>query len=251
MAELNGQVTMFDGGENYKAFTDKFIPAKTTDDCYTPDNIYQAIAGWVAKEYDVDPAGFVRPFYPGGDYERFEYPVGCTVVDNPPFSILQGIVNFYMAKGIRFFLFAPGLTLLRRKYDVCCIAADTSITYENGVVVRTGFVTNLEPGVVLRTAPDLHDLVEPINAANEKAGKAVIPKYVYPDHVATAAMFNRYSKYGIALKVRAEDCRIIGALDAQKAVGKSVFGYGLLLFLFARLFRVLLGLSSAEYRGKR
>ena len=43
------------------------------------------------------------------------------VVDNPPFSILQRIVNFYMARGIWFFLFAPALTLLRRRYDVCCI----------------------------------------------------------------------------------------------------------------------------------
>ncbi|MBQ3424779.1 MAG: hypothetical protein IJH38_06250, partial [Clostridia bacterium] len=246
MSELMGQMTMFGNDENYKAFTDKFIPAKTTDDCYTPENIYQAIAGWVAKEYGTDPAGFVRPFYPGGDYEYFDYPEGCTVVDNPPFSILQGIVNFYMARGIKFFLFAPGLTLLRRRYDVCHIAPDVAITYENGANVKTGFCTNLEPGVVLRTAPDLHDLVEPINTANERKGKTELPKYAYPDHVATAAMFNRYSKYGIELKIRAEDCRIISALDSQKPFGKSIFGYGLLLSERAAAERAAAERAAAE-----
>ena len=145
--ELMGQLTMFGNDENYKVFTDKFVPAKTTDDCYTPENVYEAVAGWVAEEYGVDRETFMRPFYPGGDYEYANYPDGCVVVDNPPFSILQGIVNFYMARGIRFFLFAPGLTLLRRRYDVCCIASDSLITYENGADVKTGFVTNLEPEI--------------------------------------------------------------------------------------------------------
>ena len=40
------------------------------------------------------------------------------------------------------------------------------------------------------------------------------------------------------------------SMKLARSFGKG-FGYGLLLFLFARLFRVLLGLSSAEYRGKR
>lgn len=37
----------------------------------------------------------VRPFWPGGDYEDFDYPTGCVVIDNPPFSILSKIVRFY------------------------------------------------------------------------------------------------------------------------------------------------------------
>ena len=229
MAELAGQLTLFDNGENYQGFVDKFKPAKTTDDCYTPENVYEAVAGWVAEEYGVDRAAFLRPFYPGGDYEFEEYPEGCAVVDNPPFSILQGIVNFYMARGIRFFLFAPGLTLLRRRYDVCCIAADAGITYENGAEVRTGFVTNLEPGTVLRSAPELYRRVKAADDANQKAMRKQQPKYSYPDEVVTAAMVNRYSHYGIEFRVRADECRIISALDSQKAAGKSVFGYGLLL----------------------
>ena len=229
MAELAGQLTLFDNGENYQGFVDKFKAAKTTDDCYRPENVYEAVAGWVAEEYHLERARFMRPFYPGGDYEYETYPEGCVVVDNPPFSILQGIVRFYMARGILFFLFAPGLTLLRRRYDVCCVASDSFITYENGAVVRTGFVTNLEPGTVMRSAPELYRRVKAANDANEKALRRQAPKYSYPDEVCTAAMVNRYSHYGIEYRVRAGDCRIISALDSQKAVGKSVFGYGLLL----------------------
>jgi hypothetical protein len=60
--------------EEYKAFVDKFKTKKTTDDCYTPPEIYDVIADWVAGTYHRDKGGFLRPFYPGGDYERFEYP---------------------------------------------------------------------------------------------------------------------------------------------------------------------------------
>ena len=244
--ERMGQLTMFGNDENYKAFTDKFVPAKTTDDCYTPENVYDAVAGWVVEEYGVDRETFMRPFYPGGDYEYANYPDGCVVVDNPPFSIFQGIINFYMARGIRFFLFAPGLTLLQRRYDVCCIAADTSITYENGANVRTGFVTNLEPGTVLRSAPELYRRVKAANDVNEKAKKKQLPKYSYPDEVVTAAMVNRYSHYGVEFRVTADECRIISALDSQKASGKRVFGYGLLLAERAAAERAAAERAAAE-----
>ena len=88
---------LIDGWEDdeYKAFVEKFKAKKTTDDCYTPEPVYNAVADWVVNEYGVDRGGFVRPFWPGGDYERETYPDGCTVVDNPPFSILSQIVRFY------------------------------------------------------------------------------------------------------------------------------------------------------------
>ena len=89
--------------KKYADFVDKFKTKKTTDDCYTPDNIMEAVNSWVRDEYGVEPERFVRPFWPGADYERAEYPEGCVVVDNPPFSILSKITNFYTEKGIRFF----------------------------------------------------------------------------------------------------------------------------------------------------
>jgi hypothetical protein len=55
-----------EGNDVYNAFLDKFEPAKTTDDCYTPDVVYDAVAAWVEKEYGLDKENFVRPFYPGG-----------------------------------------------------------------------------------------------------------------------------------------------------------------------------------------
>ena len=59
--------------EAYDRFVEKFKAKKTTDDCYTPANVYEAVAEFVAKEYGLDRGRFVRPFYPGGDYQRFDY----------------------------------------------------------------------------------------------------------------------------------------------------------------------------------
>ena len=57
----------------------------------------------------------MRPFWPGGDYQRENYPAGCVVVDNPPFSILSQICRFYNAHGVKYFLFAPALTLFSNR----------------------------------------------------------------------------------------------------------------------------------------
>lgn len=65
-----------DGNEEYNAFLEKFEQKKTTDDCYTPDNVYEAVAEWVAKEYHLNRKDFVRPFYPNGDYTRETYKGG-------------------------------------------------------------------------------------------------------------------------------------------------------------------------------
>lgn len=36
--------------KTYKEFVDKFKPKKTTDDCYTPQIVYEAVKGWAVKE---------------------------------------------------------------------------------------------------------------------------------------------------------------------------------------------------------
>ena len=69
--------------EDYEGFVEKFKPKKTTDDCYTPPEIYEVVLGYVVDRYGVDPNRVVRPFWPGGDYEREEHSAGCCVVDNP------------------------------------------------------------------------------------------------------------------------------------------------------------------------
>ena len=222
------QLTLFEDNAEYNDFVEKFKPKRTTDDCYTPPEVYDAAAEWCAAEYGVDRASFVRPFYPELDYVTFSYPEGCVVVDNPPFSLRAEICDFYLRRGIPFFLFSPALTLLTRREGVEHIAVGVSITYENGANVPTSFVTSLG-GSVLRTAPALYAAVDRANKANTSAGKKALPKYEYPDEIVTAAMAQRWCKYGVEYRVGPGDCVSVAALDAQKRAGKSIFGYGLLL----------------------
>ena len=153
--------------KTYEEFVEKFKPKKTTDDCYTPSEIYEVIKDWVCKRYNIDPENVIRPFWPGGDYEKDEYPPGCVVVDNPPFSILKNICEFYLERGIPFFLFAPSLTALSGKttWDrMNHIVCDCSIVYENGATVRTSFITSFEPETVAETSPELTKLVNDLEA---------------------------------------------------------------------------------------
>lgn len=39
-------------GETYEEFVDKFKPKLTTDDCYTPENVYETVKAWAIKEYE-------------------------------------------------------------------------------------------------------------------------------------------------------------------------------------------------------
>jgi len=171
-------MTMFDDNPEYQAFVDKFKPKKTTDDCYTPPNIYDAVADWVEEEYGVPRACMARPFYPGGDFEAFDYSPECVVVDNPPFSILARILKFYTDRGVRFFLFAPTMTLFTggQTGKVCYLPCGISITYDNGAKVNTSFITSLDDSLI-RTVPELYQRVKEQNKINEKAMTKSLPKY--------------------------------------------------------------------------
>ena len=227
---MDEQLTFFNS--EYEEFVKKFETKKTTDDCYTPPNIYAAILEWVVDEYGIDPSKVVRPFVPGGDFEYYPYEDDAVVVDNPPFSLLAKIIDFYCSTKIKFFLFAPSLTLFtggKNILKINHIACDTEITYHNGARVKTGFVTNLSEGIVAQTAPELGRRIEIEEKKNVKAQKKQMPKYIYPDHVLTAALLQRYSHWGIDMTIKAEDCTFIRALDSQRAAGKALFGGGLLL----------------------
>ena len=186
MQEISGQLIMGEVAEiiereqerQYQTFVDKFKEAKTTDDCYTLPEIYEAIAEWVAEEYGIERSRFLRPFRPGGNYQAEEYPKGCAVVDNPPFSILAQIVDWYLARGIPFFLFGPTLTLLglmkrpERKPHICVILIGAPITYENGAEVQTSFITSMDSYAV-RIEAGLRAEIEKINTDLLKEGKKV------------------------------------------------------------------------------
>lgn len=91
--------------QSYDEFVDKFKPKLTTDDCYTPPLVYEAVLKWCRDNIDMGDAEVVRPFYPGGDYQSYDYPDGYIVMDNPPFSIFAEIRRWYQERGIRYFLF--------------------------------------------------------------------------------------------------------------------------------------------------
>ena len=214
--------------EEYQDFLEKFKLKKTTDNCYTPEIVYNAIADWVANQYGVKMKDFVRPFYPGGDYKSFVYPKNAVVVDNPPFSILAEILTFYRERKIKFFLFAPALTLFSSSSQSCtALAAGATITYANGATVNTSFLTNLEdPTIRLRSMPSLYRVVTRANEENQRATKRELPKYTYPDYIVTAPFVARLSKYGIDFKVAVTESEQVSQLDMQKENGKTIFGKG-------------------------
>ena len=227
---MDGQISMLEAEETaeYRAFVEKFKPKKTTDDCYTPENVYEAVRDWAVQEYGLQGREIVRPFWPGGDYEHYGYPDGCVVIDNPPFSILSKICRFYDARGIDYFLFGPSLTLFSINRGQChYVVADADITYENGANVQTGFVTSMgEYKVVLSSA--LHRLVSEANDANTKAANQR-PAYIYPHNVINAAQLQKIVSRDIDLRSRPEDATFISAMDAQRAEGKAIYGSGFLL----------------------
>lgn len=165
----------------------------------------------------------VRPFWPGGDFENFDYPADCVVIDNPPFSIMAKVVRFYEEHNIDYFLFAPHLTCLSLRAAHSHICVGVSVTYDNGAKVSTSFVA--AKGPLIRSAPDLYRILDEANAANIKAKKAPpLPVYTYPDNVLTSSTVALFSKYGIEYR---EDIGVfVRAMDAQRRAGKGIFGSG-------------------------
>ena len=210
-------------GETYEEFIKKFekkeLP-KTTDDCYTPENLWSVILDYVKSKYGITENEIVRPFYPGGDYTKENYNNGV-VVDNPPFSLQKEIIKYYMEHGVRFFLFCSALTppLYRDvKQNYCIIHTCANTTYANGANVKTSFVTNLEqPGI--RTDTDLRETLDslfrkpakriklpaPYMQASVLTRKHIEYKYTPDDYeiVKTPAGFPRV--YGPVLKFKNYD----------------------------------------------
>lgn len=207
---------------DYEGFVEKFEVKRTTDDCYTPPEVYETVLRYVRSVANIDGLEIVRPFYPGGDFESFDYPANAVVIDNPPFSIITKIARHYIDHGVKFFLFAPSLTLLT---DVNCTAVvvGAEIIYANGAEVRTSFLTNLIDGVRVLAAPELYKELDAINKRSE------LPKYDYPNNVLMVSHVQKYVERGIPFAVSMADCRHIRALDSQRPHKKAMFGGGLLL----------------------
>ena len=214
--------TLFD---DYEGFVDKFEPKKTTDDCYTPSEIFDCVLHFLATKFDLNNKEVIRPFFPGGDYESVDYPHGCVVVDNPPFSIISKIARFYIERNIDFFLFAPHMTLFSANIDCTAIVCGADIVYENGAKVKTSFLSNMLGGCRVLGAPDLYKELITINE-NKKVG---LPKYKYPENVLTVSMVQKYVELGIHIEIDKGDVYHCGGLDSQKKHKKGLFGSGFLL----------------------
>ena len=198
--------------DTYDEFVNKFKPKLTTDDCYTPPKIYSVVLDWVKKYYGVNEK-IIRPFNPNDDYKKYDYN-NAVVVDNPPFSILAEIIDYYLDNNIKFFLFAPGLTCfnyLAKNRKVCILPIDVSITYENGARVNTGFITNLENNAI-NINTELYKLIK--NCKEDKLRRKVNHSYDY----ICFGNCNKLAKRGIDFKIKSfkefvckrDNCKIFG-----------------------------------------
>lgn len=207
--------------QEYAEFLAKFEAKKTTDDCFTPPEVFAAVHRWAVEEYGLNGRRVVRPFYPGGDFVTFDYHPGDVVIDNPPFSILSKIRGYYDERGIDYFLFAPSLTLFSlRAPTMLVVGAD--VEYANGAKINTSFVTSLSPAVRIRTAPALAQAL-----LDTRPKRDALPKYAYPPHVRNAALLQRITS--VDFSVGASECEFIAAMDSQRGAGKTIFGGGYLL----------------------
>ena len=209
----------------YDDFVDKFKAKKTTDDCFTPPDVFDLVLNYVRENCDIDGIEIMRPFYPGGDYERIDYPENCVVIDNPPFSIISKIARFYIKRGIKFFLFAPHLTLFSAGLDCTHIVVGGNIEYENGAKVKTSFLSNLFGDIKVIGDAGLFQRFKVL----EDSKRESLPKYVYPDNVLTVSQVSYIIEKGISLVVNNESASHCRQLDDQKRHKKTIFGSGFLL----------------------
>lgn len=217
---------------SYIKFVDKFKVKPTTDDCFTPPNIYAVVLDYVGKHIDLTTHRVVRPFFPNGDYRAYDYPANAVVVDNPPFSIITEIVQFYVAREIKFFLFAPTLTLFAPLQTIptgtaTAIITTVNITYANGAHLPTSFLASLLGDVAIMIDPEFDILLK--KAEKENIVKSQLPKYDYPHGVVNAARLQQYSRRGAALRIHWRDVLPTRALAAQRELGKTIFGGGFLV----------------------
>lgn len=194
----NRQATMLD----YDGFVEKFKPKKTTDDCYTPAAVYEAVVKYV-NDYvtPLDGVQIVRPFWPGGDYENYDYPDGCIVIDNPPFSMFTKIRRFYQLNGIKYFLFGPGLTMFQGHFGGECFhVIRETIKFENGALVNCGFVTNISNGDRIVLAGALDEALEKIQGSKDT--RRVL---AYPKGVVSSAVIKKYVCKGVQYGIKDSD----------------------------------------------
>lgn len=212
--------------EKYLKFKQKFKHKLTTDDCYTPQNVYKVIKDYVISYYKLENICVERPFYPGGDYISYPYKDNSVVIDNPPFSKLSEIKKFYTKKGINFFLFAPSLGMVSPyDNDLCYVVTKVDIIYENGAKISTSFVTNLDE-YRIRTDPYLYSEIKRVQG---KKNTKEIPTYIYPKNVISIPQLGKFVRAGYEIKIKDRELCYARQLDQQLSLKKAIYGNGFLV----------------------
>ena len=146
--------------EEYKAWCSHFDDRpKTTDDCYTPRQVIDFVEDYFCDYYNIDRSKIIRPFYPGGDFEHEDY-TDKVVLDNPPFSLLTKIVQFYQKNGVKFVLYCNGTTGTTKMHGLLTYHIGGTVIYENGARVNTAFVTNMNETEAIVSDRNFSDKLE-------------------------------------------------------------------------------------------
>lgn len=184
-------------GETYEEFVEKFKPKKTTDDCYTLPALYEDVAEWAIKEYGIEKEKIIRPFYPGGDYQSEDYE-GRVVLDNPPFSIMTEIIEFYDTRNIPYFLFTPGRTFTKKQVENhLLVTGGHMIATNNNAKVSINFVTSFRERPCIETSPELYKILR-----KHMPKKRKWSKHIYPKNLITAGKLERWAKMGAGVKIK-------------------------------------------------
>lgn len=196
---------------DYESYVAKFQnKEKTTDDTYTPRDVYEAVLEYVRSIYPMEGKEVLRPFYPGGDYRHAIYPDDGVVVDNPPFSIYTEICKFYSAARIPFFLFDPGLTIFSVLKYCSVVVINDQIEFDNGAKVQCNFATNLIGDTLVTTAPYLCKLIA---QCKSQTAKAKLPKYGYPPEVLSVSDFHGIARGDEEFSIKRSEAMVIRDLD--------------------------------------
>nr|DAO70391.1 MAG TPA: adenine-specific methyltransferase [Bacteriophage sp.] len=211
---------------DYESYIAKFQnKEKTTDDTYTPQDIYEAVSDYVRSIYPMEGKEILRPFYPGGDYEHAEYPEDGVVIDNPPFSMFSKICKFYSERRIPFFLFGPGLTIFSCLKYCSAVVIAPQIEFSNGAKVKCNFATNLIGDVLVTIS---HELSEAIAACPSQNQKVNLPKFRYPQELLSVSDFQTMAKGNLPFSVNRDEAVIVSNLDNHPKKG-GLYGSHLLI----------------------
>lgn len=211
---------------DYESFIAKFQDkGKTTDDTYTPPDIYEAVLSYVRSIYPMEGKEVLRPFYPGGDYEHAEYPEDGVVIDNPPFSMFTKICKFYSERRIPFFLFGPGLTIFSCLKYCSVVVVAPQIEFSNGANVQCNFATNLIGDTLVTISPELS---KAIAACPSQPQKASLAKYQYPKELLSVSDMQTMAKGDLPFSIKRNEALLVGNLDNHPKKG-GLFGDHLLI----------------------